>query len=69
MIPVDKGVPIPDGNRKKYPWTDMEVGDSFLIPGARHGAAGSMIASRKKHVGHQYVCRMEDAGLRVWRVK
>lgn len=39
MLPIDKGIPIPDpaakklalSDNRKYPWIEMEVGDSFLI--------------------------------------
>ena len=39
MLKIDKGVPIPEpvarkpnlGAQRKYPWIEMEVGDSFLV--------------------------------------
>jgi hypothetical protein len=37
-IKIEKNVAIPKinvggGNQRKYPWYEMEVGDSFFVPG------------------------------------
>lgn len=42
-IKIDKGVPIPTEVHKnrKYPWYEMEVGDSFFAKNAYSTMAGS----------------------------
>ena len=62
---IEKGVPIP-GKRSKYPFAQMEVGDSFIESVAKqvgiHSCArcfGIKISTRK----------MGDGTIRVWRVK
>lgn len=66
---IEKGIPAPAHKRAhKYPLADMEVGDSFLIPDAKTSAEiSSSISYRKNRYGEQYVCRVVDGGLRVWR--
>ena len=33
MITIEKGIPMPEQKRHaKYPWDQLEVGDSFFIP-------------------------------------
>lgn len=30
---IEKGIPMPTGTKlPKYPWAEMEVGDSFVVP-------------------------------------
>ena len=48
-FPIDKGVPLPSkkitGPKALYPWDDLEVGDSFFVPGedpkARQGVVSA----------------------------
>lgn len=68
---IEKCIPAPLSRQPhQYPFDQMEVGDSFLIPGAKITAEvfGS-IAHRKNRYGEGYRCRAVDDGLRVWRVK
>tara|TARA_R110000823_G_scaffold195626_2_gene326978 strand:- start:117 stop:413 length:297 start_codon:yes stop_codon:yes gene_type:complete len=30
--PVSKGIPVPENSKSKYPFKDMEPGDSFFVP-------------------------------------
>lgn len=81
---VEKGVAPPTdgrtGSAKKYPWHDMEIGDSFFVPfpagtvqklsAAAHGA----IHTQPKLYGRRYrTATIKDehgnkTGVRVWRV-
>ena len=69
MVPIDKGVPMPADGRtaknRKYPWHEMEVGDSFLLnsrkPGGNTSTYNTLLAP--KH----FVSRKTAAGSRVWR--
>lgn len=67
-IKIDKGVPIPPrrAGAHKYPWYDMEIGDSFFTEEEKVRAAASKIGPR---TGHRYATRAEGDGYRVWRVE
>lgn len=43
MITVDKNVPMPRARRRasKYPWREMDIGDSFFIAGEIREALGA----------------------------
>jgi hypothetical protein len=69
-ISITKGLPTPHRGRAKYPFRDMEVGDSFFAPGASviglHGCA-------RRHRPKRFTCRslVENGvgGVRVWRIQ
>ena len=68
---VEKGIEIPGGGKKKYPWDEMEVGDSFFIPGlgeVPRNIASSAPTHRKKR-GEKYTTRKVEGGYRIWRTK
>lgn len=90
-ITVDKGVPLPpkatrgrtlnERNRpfnRRYPWQQMDVGDSFVFPAERDPNKTQQAASRiasiraKSHPGEGYTTRLvtENGELvcRVWKV-
>jgi hypothetical protein len=76
-IKIDKGVPVPpltQGRRMKYPFRQMEVGDSFFVPGVKtsSGFSGCLHGVRKS-TGWTFTCRsrVEDGvqGVRVWRIE
>lgn len=66
MIKIDKNIPIPQKLRKaKYPWADMEVGDSFLVEGVSkfHG----IWSANKKFKPKHFISEVNPVGVRVWR--
>lgn len=73
IIKLDKGIPLPPrvktGRATKYPWKDMEVGDSFFVPGGP-GVDHSLRTSAS-HRGRldacKYAVRKVANGFRVWR--
>ena len=71
MFKIDKGVPMGPGKRRgrprKYPFPDMEVGDSFFVPNLKNPRP--LFASCAKHVGMKAAVRAEGDGYRVWRVE
>lgn len=72
MIEIDKGVSIPAGKRgSKYPWENMEVGDSFFVPceGKHKRSVGTYGASRGKRDGRKYRILALEGGVRIWRVE
>lgn len=68
---VDKEIPIPRKQRKhaKWPWHELEVGDSFLMPEKSINAATAHANTASKSTGHKYTCRTVEGGVRIWRVK
>lgn len=78
MFKIDKGVPLPpnSGNKgkgsRKYPFDDMQVGDSIFFeteyPNQRRELLWSVLTSYQKRNGMKYATRIVDGGVRVWRV-
>jgi hypothetical protein len=73
---IENHVPMPkpgDGKRK-YPWAQLELGQSFLIPcdtWEREGVQFSLTSCRRgaEKTGKKFATRQVDGGVRVWRVK
>jgi hypothetical protein len=74
---VDYGVRLTPRNRVhggfyKYPWDQMEIGDSFFVPNKAINIFAGQACNRAKRHGGKYTCRsvVENgvAGTRVWRV-
>lgn len=74
MLPIDRAIPVPEHNRrsaKKYPFEQMEIGDSFLVPlAADKSPSGiySSIAQAKKRLSINLTSARVEGGLRVWRI-
>lgn len=67
MIKIEKGVPLrPSGSGAhcKYPFREMEVGDSFLAP----LKARNNMTNLAKTKGVKVTTRREGDQIRVWRV-
>lgn len=65
-IRIDKGIPMP----RKFPFEEMEVGDSFVVPPDTHRTTVNIAAKRfgDKH-GMKFATRtMPDGTLRCWRI-
>lgn len=72
--PVEKGIPLPPksktGPRTRYPFEEMQVGDSFLVPDgkAKNRALAIAMTRAGKMLGTQYTQRQVSDGVRVWRI-
>lgn len=70
-IKIDKNVPLVrhsgDGTRK-YPFPDMEIGDSICIPHEKGEGARTAAANWGKYNGRKFSSRTTPEGLRIWRV-
>lgn len=64
IIQIDKNVPLIPPGRLRYPWDQMEVGDSFYTE-TNISSAVAHTNTRKKG---KYVIRKETPGYRVWRI-
>jgi hypothetical protein len=77
MITIDKGIPVPTMRIRpsKYPWADMDVGDSFLVEAtaeemkARSASISRGATAAAKQLGRKFTVRKVDGGVRVWRTE
>lgn len=76
-IAIDKGIPLPKPNaphprgKTRYPWRQMEIGDSFFVTGTavnlRSGFVYSSVLAGIRITIRQ--CEVDGVkGARVWRV-
>jgi hypothetical protein len=67
---VDKNIPIPStsgrGRKTEYVLPDMEVGDSFFVPGETSKYLAKLFYQKKKK-NYELTARSMDGGVRVWR--
>lgn len=65
-VKVDKGIPVP----VSFPFSEMEVGDSFAVPESIKRTTVNVAAKRyaDKHGGKFTVRLMPDRSYRCWRV-
>jgi hypothetical protein len=85
-FPIEKGIPVPPtiSVSNRYPYADMDVGDSFFVPDTTLTAHGkplkfSGLASMTSRKGtemtealgktYKFISRTVEGGFRVWRVK
>ena len=77
-IKIEKGVEIPEsksGLVRKYPWADMQPGDSFLVPFNGEPAhrvrenATAAASYAKRHFDWKLCTRTVEGGIRVWRIE
>jgi len=77
-FPLETGVPMPQGgpdySRYKYPWRQMQVGDSFFVPvtgnkkSKLYAMKSVIFYQHEKHPEH-FEVRVVDGGVRVWRTE
>lgn len=73
MYQIEKGIPLPEkkeNKSEKYPFDDMVVGDSFLVPSAERSAVTPRVAYyHEKFPDRRFSSRKVNGGVRVWRTK
>ena len=62
---IEKDIVIPH-TKKKYPWNDMEIGDSFFVPGDE---GNNVSSSHRRKYGEEHTTRRVNGGIRIWRTK
>ena len=72
MYKIEKTVSMtePRGRHCKYPFPEMEVGDSFCAAGQKP-QGGAVVAARaygKRHT-KTFAVRAYEGGVRIWRTK
>ena len=70
---IEQGIEIPPlssrGRKYKYPWPEMEPGDSvFFSDKTSSQISGSCQSWGKRH-GQKFVTRTVEGGVRVWRTE
>lgn len=73
-IRIERGIPAPNGinrNNEKYPFSELEPGDSFFAPHRDYNSkrvqqAAYAAASR---LGIKVATRTMEDGVRVWRLE
>lgn len=63
---IDKGVPIPNKGKSKYPWGQMEIGDSCFVP--HTVSPGTYMRYAPFKFTQRTVTEHEVQGTRVWRI-
>lgn len=70
---IEKNVEFPRNPASKYPFLDMEIGDSFFVSVDREcekSYTGQRITNSGRMVtGYKFSYRKVEGGVRIWRVK
>lgn len=71
-IQIEKGVPIPKPSHSRtgarYPWSEMEVGDSFFVE-ANLLPMRSNACQTGNALGRKFIVKQVGSGVRVWRIR
>lgn len=69
---IERGVAVPAARKRitRYPFAEMEIGDSFLAPVQKATSAASAARIYGRINGRKLVARREgdDGAVRIWRV-
>lgn len=69
-IEVERGVERPPRANSKYPWSTMEVNDSFALPPTtKRKSFAAQAAAAGKRLGRKFSVIQTKEGLRCWRKK
>jgi hypothetical protein len=65
---IETDVPVPMSTRsRKYPFLDMQVGESIWFDEQVNGRAYRSALSTGTRHNLKFVARKEDSGIRIWR--
>jgi hypothetical protein len=69
-IRIEKNIPMPVVKKQnKYPFAEMEVGDSFFVKGVKEATIRAYSHVQARKLNRTYIVRAENEGVRVWRSK
>jgi hypothetical protein len=68
---IDKKIPLPSRGQQitKYPFIDLDIGDSFLIPEKTVIQTNGLCYYAGKRLKKKFVSRTVNGGVRIWRIK
>jgi hypothetical protein len=75
MFKIDQKVPLPQkkagggGAKRKYPWCEMNVNDSFFVPEGNFTSLRCSASAAGKTYKRKFIARQIANGVRIWRVK
>lgn len=55
------------GRREKYPWSKMEVGDSFFVENGNLRKVAGAACHAGRRSGKKFIARAVEGGVRAWR--
>lgn len=55
------------GRREKYPWSQMEVGDSFFVANGNVRRVAGAACHAGRRANKKFVVRGVEGGVRAWR--
>jgi len=68
MIEISKHIPLPKTRvMKKYPYREMEIGDSFYVEGVSLQVICNSNWRYGKKLGMKFIASKDKEGVRVWR--
>lgn len=67
-IEISRDVPLPEP-RRRYPYVEMEVGESFFVPTGSLQVVCNANYRAGKRLGRRFIARKEVGGVRVWRTQ
>jgi hypothetical protein len=73
-VKIEKSIPPPEPKASKYPWAEMQPGDSIFLAGKEGRQGGSYAAAARGVTGggkwtSRAVTEGEIKGIRIWRVE
>jgi len=55
------------GRREKYPWSKLDVGQSFFVKDVALRSMSSTASHAGRRNGKKFIARESEGGVRVWR--
>jgi hypothetical protein len=68
-IPPPVEAANPDYGKRKYPWYEMSVGDSFWVRGKTTAQIAASYAQVQRKTDMLFTSRRDGDGVRCWRIK
>lgn len=66
---IEKNITMPGKKNAKYPWKEMEIGDSFVVPSDKGARFAGQAHAASKALGRAFAVRqMPDRSYRCWRI-
>ncbi len=76
MYEIENGIEAPEkhrGREPKYPWRELEIGDSFFVAAPNGRSISSSAWHAQRRYGFTLVVRTREEngvkGVRVWRIE
>ncbi len=71
-VKIDKGIPVPEarGMMRRYPWSEMEIDDSFLLKSDVKSNSSHVSLANKRYAPKRFTSRrLSDGSRRIWRIE